>query len=79
MGPRSSNNLTERRDGQTMLLAAQESPAAMEITERVSAWRSAPASFDMPPDRRQEILDLLAELSEKDVELVLNLVRRLQG
>ena len=74
-----AENLTERRDGQTMLLAAQESPTAMEITERVSALRSVPASFDMPPDRRQEIVDLLDELSEKDLELVVTLARRLRG
>ena len=74
-----ADNLTERRDGQTTLLAAQQSAPEADFSERVSAMRAAPASFDRPRNQHQEIIELLDQLSEKDLALVLDLARRLRG
>ena len=70
-----ADNLSERRDGQTTLLAAQKRTPDQDFSERMSAMRAAPAGFD----RQREIVELLDQLTDKDLELVLDLARRLRG
>ncbi len=74
-----ADNLTERREGQTMLLSAQQSSPEVGLGERVSAMRATPASFDRPPDKRRRLLELLDELSDKDLELLIDLAQRLKA
>ena len=74
-----ADNLTERRDGQTTLLAAQKPAPDQDLGERVSAMMAAPTTFDRPPNQRREIIELLDQLSDADLELVLDLARRLRG
>jgi hypothetical protein len=40
---------------------------------------ATPTNSDRPPDRRREMVDLLEELSDHDLELVLDLAGRLRG
>ncbi|NNC40219.1 MAG: helix-turn-helix domain-containing protein [Acidimicrobiia bacterium] len=74
-----ADNLSERRDGQTTLLAAQKRTPDLDFSEPMSVMRAAPAGFDRPPDRQREIVELLDQLTDKDLELVLDLARRLRG
>ena len=73
-----ADNLTERREGQTTLLA-DESLGKPETQMRVAAMMASPSSLDRSPNRRQEIIELLDQLSEQDLALVLDLARRLRG
>ena len=73
-----ADNLSERRDGQTTLLA-NESLGKPANQMRVAAMMASPSSGDRSPNRRREILELLDQLSEPDLELVLDLARRLRG
>lgn len=74
-----ADNLTERRQGQTMLLSAQQPSPEMGFSERVSAMRAAPANFDRPSDQRRRLIGLLDELSEQDLELLIDLAQRLKS
>ena len=73
-----ADNLTERREGQTML-PAQEAPGEPEPQMRVAAMMASPRSRPIRHDQRRELIALLDELSEQDLDLVLDLARRLRG
>jgi hypothetical protein len=55
----------------------------MGLSERVSAMRAAPARFDRPSGKRRWLIELLDELSQKDlgllIQLVIELTQRLKA
>ena len=73
-----ADNLTERREGQAMLMA-QEPLGKPEPQMRVVAMMASPQNRPIRHDRRRELIALLDLLSEQDLELVLDMVRRLRG
>ncbi len=66
-----------------MLLSAQQASPEMGLSERVSAMRAAPARFDRPSGKRRWLIELLDELSQKDlgllIQLVIELTQRLKA
>ena len=71
-----ADNLTERRDGQTTLLARESGAQPRRVD---MAMMAAPSMSRSPSDPRRELAELAADLSAEDLVLVLDLARRLRG
>ena len=73
-----ADKLAGRQDGQTLLLDTASPAPRPERSSAVASMMASPGRRERP-DRRRELAELAAELSDEDLALVLDLARRLRG